>query len=164
MRSAVARSDSDFFLSDAIFSFCSACIFRKCANAVFLSAFSLFLWPLASLVLTVNHGACRNVNYSYCRFGLVDVLAARAARTVGLDDEVVLVYFNVIFNLRAKPQPSPLRSVFCPAISVSGNTLNTVNAAFELQTAERAVALDRKFYFPLCRRVRSFVDGKALPF
>ena len=82
------------------FFFCSGVsTFFVNARTQYFECFFLVL-VLASLVLTVNHGARRNVNYSYSRFGLVDVLTARAARTVGLDDEVVLVYFNVyIFNL-----------------------------------------------------------------
>ena len=95
---AVARSDLTSSVGRYLFVLFRLHFFVN-ARTQYFECFFLVL-VLASLVLTVNHGACRNVNYSYRRFGLVDVLTARAARTVGLDDEVVLVYFNVyIFNL-----------------------------------------------------------------
>ena len=87
------------------------------------------------------------MDYAYCGLGLVDMLTARAARTVGLKFKVGGVYLNIDLLDLGEYGYSYCRGVYSALRLGLRYTLYAVYAAFVFQLAVCALSLYRKADF-----------------
>ena len=87
--------------------------------------------------------AGRQMRHAHGRVGLVDVLAAGAARAHGVDADVLRPDLDVDLLGLGQHRDRRRRGVDAPARLGRRNALHAVHAGFELQAREHALAGDR---------------------
>ena len=105
------------------------------------------VFVLAALVLTLDHRVCRDMGDADGGRGLVDVLAARAGRTEGVDAQVLRV--DVEVKLLRLGQHGDCRGRGVDAALTFGfrDALHAVDAALELEPRIHLVARDAEHDF-----------------
>ena len=102
----------------------------------------VLVFELASFVLTGDDYARGEVRYPYCRFGLVDLLSARARRAVDIYPYILVAYFHVDVFGFGQHGDGDRGGVYAPLRFGFGHALYAVHAAFELEAAVCAPARD----------------------
>ena len=111
-----------------------------------LHCFILIL-VLASFILTLNNSTGRNMGNSDCRLGLVYMLTACTARTVGIDLKIFWIDFNlnvIHFRQNSNGNGGCVDTALCFGFRY---TLYTVNTRFKFEFGVSSFTVDGEAYF-----------------
>jgi hypothetical protein len=110
---------------------------------------------LVSLILALGDGACGDVRGSNCRICLVNVLASRATRSVGIDPDILFIYLECVWDFWHHYDRCS-RGMHPAGLLSFRNTLHLVDSNLVFQVSVDLVSSDFEY-----AQFASLVNGKV---